>query len=338
MVTFIDILFSLLPVIIFLSISVGLIVSLKIMLERRWLSTFRLQLILLALTVLATLGVILTLPLSETLRGQLLSLMGILLSAAIALSSTTFIGNMLAGIMLRLIKSAYIGDFITVNEITGRISEMGLLHTEVQTEDRDLVTLPNLFLVTQPMKVVRSSGTIVSAEVSLGYDVSRHLISERLQIAAEKAGLINSFVQVRELGDYSVLYRIAGLKEEVKGLISARSKLREEVLDSLHESGIEIVSPNFMNTRVLPEAKVIIPKVANAKQEADVVQQEDIAFDKADEAASIEGLRLAFADLKQKLEALDIAEQSEQVNKKKIALQAKMDRLNGLIHEAESKP
>ena len=63
--------------------------------------------------------------------------------------------------MLKAVRSARPGDFITVADLTGRITEMGLLHTEVQTEFRDLVTVPNMYMVTQPMQVVRASGTII---------------------------------------------------------------------------------------------------------------------------------------------------------------------------------
>ena len=100
---------------------------------------FRFQLIMLALTLAAIVAVVLALPIDETLRGQLLSLLGIILSAAIALSSTTFVGNIMVGILLKAIKSTRPGDFITVGELTGRITEMDLLHTEIQTEFRDLV-------------------------------------------------------------------------------------------------------------------------------------------------------------------------------------------------------
>ena len=43
----------------------------------------------------------------------------------------------------------------------GRVTERGLFHTEIQTEDRDLVTLPNLYLVTNPVKVVRTFLTVL---------------------------------------------------------------------------------------------------------------------------------------------------------------------------------
>ncbi|MCK7595487.1 mechanosensitive ion channel family protein [Pseudomarimonas salicorniae] len=284
-----------LPMLVVLVCGAAVLAGLNIALRRRWKGRpelqFRFQLIMLFLTLGGVLALLLTLPISDSLRGQLLSLLGILLSAAIALSSTTFIGNMMAGIMLRLIQNARPGDFISVADIRGRITEMDLLHTEVQTEDRDLVTIPNLLMVTQPLRRARASGTIVSCEVSLGYDVSRRRIAEALRDAVQRAGLEDGFVQVRGLGDFSVTYRAAGLLADSSQLISARSELHEAVLDALHDAGIEIVSPNFMNTRALsPEARILPPTEAKPV-EAPKPRAESVAFDKAEEAASVEQLR-----------------------------------------------
>ena len=63
---------------------------------------FRLQLIMLSLSVAALIVIVMVLPITDSARGQLLSLFGILLSAAIALSATTFLGNIMAGGMLRV--------------------------------------------------------------------------------------------------------------------------------------------------------------------------------------------------------------------------------------------
>ena len=143
----------------------------------------------LALSFAGLLTIIVAMPINDALRGQLLSLIGILLTAAIALSSTTFIGNIMAGIMLKAVKNARPGDFITVADLTGRITEMDLLHTEIQTEFRDLVTVPNLYMVTQPLQVVRASGSIITAEVSLGYDVPHDRVADILCKASAAAGL-----------------------------------------------------------------------------------------------------------------------------------------------------
>lgn len=284
------------PLLATLVVVIGLLAGINAFLKRRWKNQpsaqFRFQLIMLLLTLAGILAVIIALPISNEMQAQILQLIGILLSAAIALSSTTFIGNIMAGIMLRTIRSCRPGDFITLGEITGRITEMDLLHTEVQTEYRDLVTIPNLNMVTQPVKVVRASGTVISAEVSLGFDVPCARVFEVLIAATKEAGLEDGFAHVRELGDCSVSYRVAGLLEDVKSLISARSALRVAMLHQLHQAGIEIVSPTFMNTRALPDGKTVMPPTTRRSRKKQTAAEE-VVFDKADVAARVEEIRKA---------------------------------------------
>jgi hypothetical protein len=315
---FVEITVRFLPLLTTVTVVVAVLLGVNYVLRRRWKddpdAQFRFQLIMLALTFAGLLAVVVSLPVDDALRGQLLSLIGILLSAAIALSSTTFIGNVMAGIMLKAVRSARPGDFITVADLTGRITEMDLLHTEIQTEFRDLVTVPNLYMVTQPLRVVRASGSIITAEVSLGYEIPHSRVSEILRDAAGRAGLKDGFVHVRELGDFSVTYRVAGLLEDIQSLISARSLLRAAMLDALHEAGIEIVSPSFMNTRAIREGQTFIPTRSRPSAQPAGVQAEEIAFDKAEEAASAEKIRIEVEKLDAELAAL--AEAAEHPDEK----------------------
>ncbi len=112
-------------------------------------------------------------------------------------------------------------------------------------------------------------------------------------------------MQVRELGDFSVVYRVAGLLEDVTSLISARSRLRAAMLDALHAEKIEIVSPNFMNSRVLREEQRFIPIPSRKTITQVQAQAEEIAFDKAEEAASVERVRVAIEQTAAELKALD---------------------------------
>ena len=269
------------------------------------------QLLITALAGIFVVLLILELPIDDAPRGQLMSLLGILLTAAVALSSTTLLGNAMAGLMLRSIRNFKAGDFIIVDGHRGRVSELGLLRTEIQTERRNLTTLPNLFLVNNPVTVVRPSGTFIAATVSLGYDVPREKIEKCLVEAAEHAGLTDPFVFVLELGDFSITYQAAGFLEEVKYLISAESELREQMLDSLHRAGIEIVSPTFMNQRQLAGDKLFVPKVGRVTRPpaaADESRPEERMFDKAD-LAEKEGK--AGQQLKEVLDELEKLEKEE---------------------------
>ncbi len=271
------------------------------------------QLLMLVLTAMGIVAVLLAMPVGHTLRGQILTFLGILFTAAITLSSTTFLGNAMAGLMLRAVRNFRPGDFLEVEEHFGRVSEHGLLHTEIQTIDRTLTTIPNQYLITHPVTVVRASGTVVSATVSLGYDVPRQDVERCLLAAAEKAELTDPFVLVVDLGDFSVTYRVGGLLEGVKTLLTARSQLRCRMLDSLHENRIEIVSPTFMNQRVFREDRAFIPRskrqAVEKRKPLDEESLESKVFDKADDAevhaqlkTELDALSTQIAELEAKLE------------------------------------
>ncbi|MDJ0710351.1 MAG: mechanosensitive ion channel [Woeseiaceae bacterium] len=307
---------------------------------------FRQQLIQIIGVLLAVLLVILVLPLGDELRGQLLSLYGLIFSATIALSSTTLVGNVMAGLMLKAVGNCRPGNYITVGEYFGRISEMDLLHVEIQTEERDLTTLPNTYLVTNPVRVMRTSGTLLSVEVSLGYDISRQIVEQLLIQAATESGLESPYVQIRNLGDFSVTYQVSALLTDVNRLIDKRRELRARTMDVLHAEGIEIVSPNFMNTRALDQGEVFIADVSEEAGSASNSSRspDSLAFDKAEKAESVSKLRESLAETEARMRTCDEiiadppndqAQEAAQNEKEQLASRAA--RLSSLIARKEEK-
>jgi len=261
------------------------------------------QIIMLALTIVSILAIVIALPITDSSRSQIIGLIGILLSGIIAFSSTNVIGNLMAGVLLRITKPFRTGDFIHAGEFFGRVSERGLFDTEIQSESRELISLPNSYLVSNPVTTTRSSGAIVSATLSLGYDV-HHLQVEPLLIkAAEESGLTDAFVQILELGDFSVTYRISALLTDVKGLLTARSNLFRAVLNTLHADGIEIASPTYMNQRQLSNENKVIPTFIQTAPEKEVVVAEEMVFDKAEMAEKIEGQKATISKDIEEMEA-----------------------------------
>ncbi len=301
------------------------------------------QLSMIALSAIGLVWMILLLPVSEATRGDLLGLLGLVLTGVIAVSSTTFVSNAMAGLMLRSVKSFRHGDFIHAGEHFGRVTERGLFHTEIQTEDRDLVTLPNLYLASSPLTVVRSSGTIISCDLSLGYDVPHHQLEPLFKQAAINAGLKEPFTQVKNLGDFSVSYRVSGYYPEVKHLLSTRSQLRIEILDQLHRAGIEIVSPSFMNQRQFAsdEQFIAMPKVKN-QPEPKKPAPESLIFDKADKAEKIHALKKEVQTLSGEMKTLEGALQgASDAEQARIASEmerskARIASLQNIIQKAET--
>lgn len=248
-------------------------------------------------------ALIVLLPLSEKTQGQILSLLGLVLTAVIALSSTTFVANAIAGVMLQATQPFRPGDYIRINDQFGRVTKRSLTNTRIQTEWRDITSLPNMLLVNNPVTVLHRDGTIIYAEISIGYDVTYTRVEELMLQAGTDAGLEEPFVLVHELLDHAVAYRICGFLPSMNNLLSSRSNLRKTVLARMHSNGIEIVSPSFMNQRALDPNKKVIPDVpvthSGQRPPANSQAPEEKIFDKALEAASVEELKLKLGETRE---------------------------------------
>ncbi|MGD2070476.1 MAG: mechanosensitive ion channel, partial [Gemmatimonadota bacterium] len=115
--------------------------------RRSRVSEFARQGVLVVATLAGVMVVLLLLPDELADDQSVLQLLGLAVTVVLALGSTTMVANAMAGLMLRSVGSFDVGDFIRTGDHFGRVSERGLFHTEIQTENRDLTTLPNQFLV-----------------------------------------------------------------------------------------------------------------------------------------------------------------------------------------------
>lgn len=275
-------------------------------------SSLTYQIFNLFIIIFATVTAIIALPLTDETQGQILSLLGVVLTAVIAISSTTFVANAMAGIMLQATRPFLPGDYLRIGEQFGRVTKRSLVHTQMQTESRDITTLPNLLLVANPITVLHREGTIISAEISLGYDIPHTRVEELLLTAATETGLEEPYVMVRELLDHAVVYMVAGFLTETKQLLSSRSRLRKKILEQMHGHGVEIVSPSFMNQRQLPQDKKVIPDAPvlhepkSQQPEQEAPGPEDKIFDKAEEAANLEEIKQQQEELKQAIKQLKV--------------------------------
>jgi len=81
------------------------------------------QITMLILTLVALVAIVLVLPVSEGARNRLLGIIGLLISAILAFSSTSIVASFMAGILLRLTRPFRTGDFIRAGDHFGRVSE-----------------------------------------------------------------------------------------------------------------------------------------------------------------------------------------------------------------------
>jgi len=277
------------------------------------------------LVLLATLAFILLLPIDHSLKGQILALLGIIISAGIALSSTTILGNLLAGIMNNSMNRFRNGDLINVGDFQGRVIRKSIFHTEIQLEDSNFITIPNLYIANNPVKLIRKANTVISTTVSLGYDVSRVQIEETLKKAAIETGLKDPYVYITQLGDFSVVYKIHGFLDDSGKYFSTNSQLNAMVMDQLHEANIEIVSPSFMNQRQVND-QVFMAKPTHQQTDSSYEKTpEDLVFDEAIKSEKIELKKDYLNKLEKKQKTLEekLKESKEETESEKIKSEIK---------------
>ncbi|PTN08199.1 small-conductance mechanosensitive channel [Mangrovibacterium marinum] len=250
------------------------------------------------------LAFLLVLPVEKSLKGQLLGFLGIVLSAGIALSSTTVLGNLIAGIMNNSMNRFRNGDLIRIGDLHGRVTKKSIFHTEIQLEDSNFITVPNLYIANNPVKLIRKTNSVLATTVSLGYDLPRAQVEKALKEAALAAGLSDPYVYITGLGDFSVVYKVHGFLDDSGKYFSASSLLNAMVMDKLHEAKIEIVSPAFMYQRRADD-KVFVPRqLAADRGEADRSSPEDQVFDEAIKSEKIEAKKDYLREIDRQQEAL----------------------------------
>lgn len=92
--------------------------------------------------------------------------------------------NFVAGLMLLLQRPFELGDVIRVDEFEGRVVEVSLRATEMETMDGKNVLLPNAMLLTSPLtNLTRSPLARISVDVGVAYDADLDEV-RRVTIAA----------------------------------------------------------------------------------------------------------------------------------------------------------
>jgi len=81
------------------------------------------------------------------------------ITAIIAFAMQDTLGNILGGIALQLDNSIHIGDWIKVDDISGRVIEVHWRHTAVRTRNGEIVVLPNSLLMKAKFTIVSRDDT-----------------------------------------------------------------------------------------------------------------------------------------------------------------------------------
>lgn len=78
------------------------------------------------------------------------------ITAVVAFSMQETLGNILGGIVLQLDQSIRVGDWVRIDEASGRVVEIRWRHTAIETRNRETVVVPNGWLMKNRFTVIGS--------------------------------------------------------------------------------------------------------------------------------------------------------------------------------------
>jgi hypothetical protein len=79
-----------------------------------------------------------------------------LITAVLAFSMQDTLGNVLGGVALQLDNSLRVGDWVRVDDVSGRVTDVRWRHTALETRARELVIVPNSWLMKNRFTVLRA--------------------------------------------------------------------------------------------------------------------------------------------------------------------------------------
>ena len=205
-------------------------------------------------------------PLLPNSDSEIFQGVSVFIGVVVSLGSTSVVGNVMSGLVMTYMRPFRIGDFIRFGDTEGEVIEKSMLVTRIRTRKNDIVTIPNSNMMSSQTSNYTFSaqryGIIVHTKITIGYDEPWTKIESLLVQAAENTDGIKRhpkpFVRITALDDFYVEYEINGITDRAKTLSTVYSALHQQILDTMHGAGVEIMSPHIEARR--DNLPVQIPK------------------------------------------------------------------------------
>ncbi len=181
----------------------------------------------------------------------------VFIGVVFSLSSSSIIGNMVAGLVITYMRPFQLGDRIKIGDVVGNVVEKTPFVTRVRTPKKEFITIPNsnilLSNVVNYSNSKKQGGLVLHTTVTIGYDVPWRQVHQILINAAKKTSNLNMeiapFVLQTSLDDFYVSYQLNAHTNLPDKTPQIYSELHQNIQDGFNEAGIEILSPHYRAAR-----------------------------------------------------------------------------------------
>jgi small-conductance mechanosensitive channel len=189
----------------------------------------------------------------------------IFIGVIFSLGSSSLIANLIAGYSMTYRRTFRVGDRIQVGDVTGDVTESGLMVTRIRTIKNEEVVVPNSTILSNHIvnynTLAKQAGLILHTTVGIGYETPWRQVEAMLIMAAERTpGLRKApppFVLQKNLGDFCVTYEINAHCDDPQAMARLYTDLHRNILDLFNEYGVQIMTPAYEGD---PQQPKLVPK------------------------------------------------------------------------------
>jgi len=206
----------------------------------------------------------------------------IFIGVLFSLGSSSLLANLIAGYTMTYRRAFHVGDWIQVGDVTGNVTQAGLMVTHLRTFKNEEVVVPNSVIlngnVVNYTALAHERGLILHTTVGIGYEVPWRQVEAMLLLAAERTpGLLREpapFILQRSLGDYAVIYELNVYCNDPGKMYQLYTELHRKVLDVFNEYGIQIMTPSYVMDPAEPK---VVPQEQWFAEPAQPIEKRKIA-------------------------------------------------------------
>jgi small-conductance mechanosensitive channel len=210
-------------------------------------------------------GVVVAYPYIPGSESRAFQGVSIFIGIMFSLGSSSFIANLIAGYSLTYRRTFHLGDRIRIGEVTGDVTELGLMVTRLRTVKNEEVIVPNSTVlgnnVVNYSTLAKSRGLILHTTAGIGYETPWRQVEAMLTLAADRTpGLLKEpapFVLQKALGDFCVTYEINVYCDTPQAMARLYTELHRNILDVFNEYGVQIMTPAYEGD---PDQPKVVPR------------------------------------------------------------------------------
>jgi small-conductance mechanosensitive channel len=156
------------------------------------------------------------------------------LGIVVGFAGRQVIANAVAGVMIAITQPLRIGDLVTLEEREGRVADISLTYTSIDTGDGDMVLVPNERLTTSVLVNNSAGSARAPAVVSIWVPAEADLDAARSAIEAAGA----SSVSLEDLTHEGAKLELKAEKEPNLARLQQEAQLRERAQKALRQAGV----------------------------------------------------------------------------------------------------